>query len=118
MATTQWNLDPAHSEITFRVKHLMIANVKGSFTTFSAQVTAEENDFTKATIKASIDTNSVFTNNGDRDNHLKGADFFDAANFPQISFESTSFVQFDADNAQLKGNLTIKRNYKRSGVRS
>jgi len=108
MATTQWNLDPAHSEVTFRVKHLMIANVKGSFKTFNAQVTTDENDFSKATIHATIDVNSVYTNNDDRDNHLKGADFFDTANFPQISFEGTSFVQFDADNAQLKGNLTIK----------
>lgn len=103
---TKWVLDPTHSELNFRVKHLMITNVKGAFRKFEA--TVDGVDFTKSKINVSIDADSVFTNDDNRDGHLKAADFFDVANFPAISFEGTSFVKKDEENYVLTGNLTIK----------
>eukprot|EP01028_Stygiella_incarcerata_P013038 TRINITY_DN81085_c0_g1_i1.p1 TRINITY_DN81085_c0_g1~~TRINITY_DN81085_c0_g1_i1.p1 ORF type:complete len:179 (-),score=15.22 TRINITY_DN81085_c0_g1_i1:185-721(-) len=103
---TIWNLDPTHSEITFKVKHLMISNVKGEFKNFSATIEGE--DFEKAKIKASIDTSSVDTNNNDRDTHLKSADFFDVENHKEMAFEGTSFKKVDDEEYKLTGILTIK----------
>ena len=74
MKTTKWAIDPTHSEITFKVKHLMISNVKGEFRTFQANIDGE--DFTNSTISANIDAKSISTNNNDRDTHLKSPDFF------------------------------------------
>jgi len=106
METTKWILDPAHSELTFKVKHLMISNVKGEFKKFSSEFTGD--DFTKAKIHVSIDAASIFTNDDNRDQHLKSADFFDVENYKEISFEGTSFTKVDDENYQLKGMLTIK----------
>lgn len=105
---TTWAFDPAHSEITFKVKHLMITNVKGEFKQFQATLNSADETFQKATAAATIQIASISTNNDDRDNHLKSADFFDAEKFPTMQFESTSFERFDDENGQLKGNLTIK----------
>ena len=105
---TTWVFDPAHSEITFKVKHLMITNVKGEFKQFEASLKTEGDDFKNATASAIIQVGSISTNNTDRDNHLKAADFFDAENFQTIQFESTSIDRFDDENGQLKGKLTIK----------
>lgn len=105
---TKWALDPTHSEIVFKVKHLMITNVKGEFRNFKAEVTSEGNDFSKARVAVSIDAASVFTNQTDRDNHLKSADFFDVEKFNEIKFESTQCAKLDDENYSLKGNLTIK----------
>jgi polyisoprenoid-binding protein YceI len=104
--TAKWVLDPTHSELTFKVKHLMISNVKGEFKTFSAEI--DQEDFNKGSVKVSVDTASVYTNNTDRDNHLKSADFFDVENHPAMTFESTSFEKVDDDEYKLKGMLTIK----------
>ncbi len=108
MATEKivWVLDPTHSEITFKVKHLMISNVKGEFKNFN--VTVEGEDFESSKINVGIETGSVFTNNTDRDNHLKSADFFDVENFNEMTFESTSFDKVDDDEYKLTGLLTIK----------
>lgn len=100
MATT-WKLDPAHSELTFKVKHMMISNVKGNFQTFDAEIQAEDDSFKNAKTTATIQTNSVYTNNTDRDNHLKGADFFNVEVNPTITFESDSL------NDEITGNLTL-----------
>jgi polyisoprenoid-binding protein YceI len=103
---TKWVLDPAHSEIVFKVKHLMIANVKGEFRKFTAEVDGE--DFTKSRIRAVIDASSIFTNDDNRDAHLKGADFFDAENHKELIFEGNSFKKISDEDYELKGNLTIK----------
>jgi polyisoprenoid-binding protein YceI len=103
---TQWVLDPSHSELGFKVKHLMISNVKGAFTRFSAVVDGE--DFTKSTIALTIDSSSVTTFDEGRDGHLRAADFFDVEHHPEIKFTSTSFKQEDGDDYKLQGLLTIK----------
>ncbi|MFO7617610.1 MAG: YceI family protein [Bacteroidales bacterium] len=102
----KWVVDPSHSEITFKVKHLMISNVKGEFKSFTASI--EHEDFLKGPVSASIETASVFTNNNDRDNHLRSADFFDSENHPAMTFESTSFSKIDEEAYLLKGMLTIR----------
>lgn len=106
MATTKWVLDPTHSELLFKAKHLMITNVKGEFRKFSGEIDGE--DFTKAPVKVNIESSSVFTNNDDRDNHLKSADFFDVENHKELSFESTSLKKVDEVEFKLSGMLTIK----------
>ncbi|CAM3156379.1 hypothetical protein DRF59_20180 [Chryseobacterium flavum] len=98
---TKWILDPTHSEITFKVKHMMISNVKGSFRTFTAEIDSEDEFFANAKTTATIQTDSVFTNNTDRDNHLKSAEFFNAEVHPTITFESQAL------NNTIVGNLTI-----------
>ncbi|ASV31472.1 MULTISPECIES: YceI family protein [Flavobacteriaceae] len=106
METTKWAIDPTHSEITFKVKHLMISNVKGEFKTFQGTIDGE--DFTKATISANIDASSISTNNDDRDTHLKSPDFFEVEKYPEITFVSKSIKKVDDDEYQLVGDLTIK----------
>ena len=98
---TKWILDPTHSEITFKVKHMMISNVKGSFRNFTAEIDSEDEFFANAKTIATIQTDSVFTNNTDRDNHLKSAEFFNAEVHPTITFESQAL------NNSIVGNLTI-----------
>ncbi len=105
---TKWNLDPTHSELVFKVKHLMISNVKGEFRKFQAELNSDGNDFSKATIKATIDAASIFTNEDNRDTHLKSADFFDVENYPELTFAGVSFKKVDDETYELKGRLTIK----------
>jgi polyisoprenoid-binding protein YceI len=107
MATTKWTLDPTHSELQFKVKHLMITTVTGSLKSFSAEIDANGDDFTNAEISFSGDISSLDTGNTDRDNHLKSADFFDAENHQTLNFSST-IVEKDGDDYILKGDLTIK----------
>ncbi len=105
---TRWILDPAHSEITFKVKHLMITNVKGEFKKFSAEVTTVGDDPSTATAHAVIDTATVHTNDESRDTHLRSADFFDVENHEKIVFEGRSFKKIKGHNYELKGDLIIK----------
>jgi polyisoprenoid-binding protein YceI len=107
MATTKWALDPTHSEIHFKVKHLMITTVTGSFNKFTAAAETESEDFSNASISFSAETASVDTGNEQRDGHLVSADFFDAEKFPTLSFVSTEYKK-DGDDYTLTGNLTIK----------
>lgn len=99
----KWNLDPTHSDITFKVKHMMISNVRGNFTDFNVEVDTEDDTFTKAKTRVTIKTDSISTNNTDRDNHLKSADFFNVEQNPTISFEASTLNV----NNGLTGNLTI-----------
>ena len=108
MSTTKWALDPTHSEVQFKVKHLMIANVSGDFKKFDAAVETNGEDFSTAKINFSADINSINTNNEQRDGHLKTGDFFEAEKYPQIKFESTKLEKVDAENFKLHGNFTIK----------
>jgi len=105
-AKTKWVLDLSHSELNFRVKHLMISNVKGEFRKFEAEVEGE--DFASSGIRVTIDASSIFTNDDARDAHLKSADFFDVEKYREITFESTSFRKVDNDNYKLTGKLAIK----------
>jgi polyisoprenoid-binding protein YceI len=107
-AATKWLIDPSHSEIQFKVKHLMITTVTGYFSQFSLEVETEREDFTKASyIVFKADINSINTNNEQRDTHLKSPDFFDATNFSQIEFTGTTFEKASS-NYRLHGNLTIR----------
>jgi polyisoprenoid-binding protein YceI len=103
-----YKIDAAHSEITFKVKHLMITNVSGSFTKFDATLESEAADFSDAKISFEADTASVTTNNEQRDGHLKGDDFFAAEKFPKLSFVSKSFTRKSDDEYTLTGDLTIR----------
>ncbi len=108
MATTSWVIDPTHSEVQFKVKHLVISTVTGSFKSFEGSLQTEGNSFDGASIQFTADVNSIDTNMEQRDGHLKSADFFDAENFPTLSFVSTSFVQKGNEDFTLTGDLTLR----------
>ncbi len=106
MAT--WNIDPHHSEIAFRVKHLVISTVSGKFTGFEGTVEAEKEDFSDAKVKFSAAVDSITTGNEQRDGHLKSSDFFDAAGHPKLEFVSSSLQPKGGSDYVLKGDLTIR----------
>ncbi|GEC80168.1 YceI family protein [Flavobacterium aquatile] len=107
MSTKKWLIDPTHSEIGFKVKHMMFTNVTGKFQNYSASIETEGDDFENAKIEFSGAIDSITTGNTDRDAHLLSADFFDAEQFPEIKFEATSFKKIDEADFELKGNLTL-----------
>ncbi len=104
---TKWSIDPMHSEIEFKVKHLMISTVTGRFTEFLATVESEQEDFNDASINFSAQVASINTGNEQRDGHLKSGDFFSAEQYPTIDFISTGFHN-TGDGYTLTGDLTIK----------
>ena len=108
MSTTKWTLDPTHSEINFKIKHMMISHVSGNFTDFKVKAQTEQDDFSKSSISFTANVNSISTNNVQRDGHLKSADFFDAEKFPQIKFDSTKFEKITNEEYELHGNITIR----------
>jgi len=106
---TKWSIDHAHSEIAFKVRHLMIAHVRGTFKTFDATIQTTHKDFTTAKIDLWIDVSSINTGDEKRDMHLKSADFFDVEHHKQIRFISTSIKRSEEEeNYELRGMLTIK----------
>ncbi|MFD2603815.1 YceI family protein [Flavobacterium suzhouense] len=107
MSTTKWSVDPTHSEIGFKVKHMMFTNVSGQFTKFTAEATTNGDSFEVASFSFSGDIDSVSTGNADRDGHLLSGDFFDAAQFPKITFESTAFNKKNEGEYTLNGNLSL-----------
>src|SRR5690349_7588754 len=108
MNNTKWLLDPTHSELGFKIKHLMISNVSGSFKNFSAEVESENEDFSTAEISLTAEMDSIFTNNEQRDAHLRTSDFFEVEKFPRLQFKSTSVETVDAESFTVQGNLTLK----------
>ena len=98
MANTKWILDPTHSELGFKIKHLMITNVSGRFTEFEAEAQTEDENFSTAHIEAKIKTASINTNNAQRDGHLRTSDFLEAETFPEIVFKSTRVEKEDDEN--------------------
>ncbi len=103
MATTKWILDPSHSEVSFKVKHMMISTVTGHFDEFEASIETEQEDFKNAEMRFSAKVDSINTKNSDRDAHLKSEDFFNAAAHPELSFTSTAF-----DGEKLTGKITLR----------
>lgn len=109
MATaTKWVLDPMHSEVTFKIKHLVISNVTGFFKKFEGSCEAPSDSFENAEIDFSLDVDSLDTNQEQRDVHLKSPEFFNAEQYPKITFKSTSFTKTGEGEFDLSGNLTIK----------
>ncbi len=105
----KWVIDPTHSEIEFKVRHLMVTNVKGSFKEFDASIYTTNDDFMSAEVDLFINVASINTGNADRDKHLLSADFFEVEKFPQISFNVDSVENVDNDGSyELWGNLTIR----------
>lgn len=103
-----WKIDPAHSEIKFKVKHLLVSTVTGSFGKFDAEIKSDGGDFENASITFEAETSSINTNNAQRDGHLQSADFFDAENFPKLTFVSRSFKKVSGKNYELIGDMTIR----------
>ncbi|QCR22084.1 YceI family protein [Pontibacter sp. SGAir0037] len=109
MAHVKWSLDPTHSEVQFKVKHLMITTVTGYFQNFSVEAETEDEQFTNASsVVFTADVNSISTNNEQRDTHLKSPDFFDAAQHNEVRFVGTNYENVGGDEYKLHGDLTIK----------
>ena len=106
--TKVWAIDAAHSEIHFKVKHMMVSTVTGSFDEFEGQVTSKGEDFENADVSFTAKTGSINTKIADRDAHLKSDDFFNAAQYPEIKFRSTAFEKVGGDEFKLTGELTIR----------
>jgi polyisoprenoid-binding protein YceI len=102
-----WNIDPDHSNFGFKIKHLMVSNVKGNFEKYSGVVDINEMDITKSKVEVTIDMNSVNTNVKKRDDHLRSADFFDVAKYPTMTFVSKKVTVASPDNLKVTGDLTL-----------
>lgn len=108
MATTNWAMDASHSEVNFKVRHMLVSNVSGHFKNFNATVTTEGDDVTTAKVHFKADIESITTNNEQRDAHLKTGDFFDLSNHPQLTFEGDSLEATDGEHYKLHGTLTMR----------
>ena len=106
--TTTWNIDPAHSVAEFKVKHMMISNVKGQFAKVTGVLTLDESDLTNSRVEALIEAASIETRDAQRDAHLKSADFFDVEKFPALSFKSTRISLVRDGELAAEGDLTIR----------
>jgi polyisoprenoid-binding protein YceI len=107
MSKQIWNIDPSHSEIGFKVRHMMITNVNGIFNSYTATMHADAADFSDAEISFESDIDSISTRNEQRDGHLKSPDFFDAEKFPKVSFKSTSFTKTGDGQYAMKGHFNM-----------
>lgn len=113
MSTTIWNIDPTHSEVQFKIKHLVISTVTGQFNSFSGKIESDGENFDGARASFEADVKSVDTNNNDRDNHLKSADFFDAENHPKLEFKNGILSKKNDEEYTLEGDMTIRGNTKK-----
>jgi polyisoprenoid-binding protein YceI len=107
-STTTWSIDPVHSVAEFKVKHMMISNVKGQFPKVTGKLTLDESDLSNSQVEASIDAASIQTGDAQRDTHLKSADFLDVENFPALSFKSTQVNIVRDGELAVEGDLTIR----------
>lgn len=105
---SKWKIDPVHSEIAFKVKHLMISTIRGTFDNFEGSITTKDSSFNNSEIAFYAEVNSINTKFKQRDSHLLGPDFFDADKFPRISFVSTNVLQKNEKELEITGDLTIK----------
>jgi polyisoprenoid-binding protein YceI len=105
--TSTWNIDPVHTVAEFKVRHMMISNVKGQFTSVTGKLTLDETDITKSHLEASVDANSINTREPQRDTHLKSADFFEVEKFPTLSFRSTRITRGADGDLSVEGDLTM-----------
>ena len=105
--TTLWNIDPVHSNAQFKVKHMMISNVKGEFTAVNGTLRLDDTDITRSQLEASIDASTINTRDPQRDAHLKSPDFFDVEQFPTLTFKSTRISKKGDDRYSVEGDLTI-----------
>ena len=106
-STTTWQIDPVHTTAEFKVRHMMITNVKGQFTSIKGMLTLAESDVTKSHVEASIEAASLNTREPDRDAHLKSVDFLDVEKFPSLTFVSTGITRVSEDEVKVEGDLTI-----------
>ncbi len=106
--TTTWAIDGTHSSVEFSIRHMMVTNVKGHFSKVSGSVAMDNDDHAAAVSEATIEVASIATRDENRDNHLKSADFFDAATYPAITFKSTSAEKVSDERYRVHGNLTIR----------
>ncbi|MCE7056685.1 YceI family protein [Algoriphagus sp. AGSA1] len=112
MSTTKWIIDPTHSEVSFKVKHLVISTVTGYFRKFEGSAESDSDDFDGASVSFTADIDSIDTNQSDRDTHLKSADFFDAANHPKLSFDGK--IVNEGGDYKLIGDLTLRDTTKKT----
>ena len=103
-----WAIDPMHSEVLFKIRHLVISTVTGSFKKFEGKFVTEGDNFSNTKVNFKIDVKSIDTGQPARDEHLRNEDFFESKSFPEINFESTSFTKIDNENYIMEGNLTMK----------
>jgi polyisoprenoid-binding protein YceI len=108
MTTNNWNLDTVHSGLNFTVRHMVVSKVRGRFAKFSGSVALDERDLTRSVVEATIEAASIDTGTGQRDDHLRSADFFDVERFPHIQFRSTRIEPLGGDRYRLNGDLTIR----------
>ncbi|CAM4077213.1 YceI family protein [Lederbergia lenta] len=107
MTIAKWNVDIAHSNVDFSVRHMMVSKVKGSFNDFTAEVEADPNDLTTASLTFTINMASIDTRNDDRDNHLRSADFFEVEKYPELTFTSTEIKRKSEDTYAVTGNVSM-----------
>jgi polyisoprenoid-binding protein YceI len=105
---TVWTLDPAHTQVSFAAKHMMVTTVRGTFGEVSGQILLDENDFTNSEVEATIDIAGLVTRDEKRDAHLRSADFFDVENHPTATFKSTKIVSKGGDKYEITGDLTVR----------
>lgn len=107
-AQNAWTVDPVHSNVKFSVTHLLVSEVEGNFKVYTGAIRSSTADFANSVVEFSVDANSINTENEMRDNHLKSADFFNAAQYPKMSFKTTAWKKVGPQNYTLEGDLTIR----------
>jgi len=108
MTTSNWNIDPTHSGINFAIRHMVVSKVRGRFAKYTGTLSLDDEDLTRSSVEATIDSSSIDTAAAQRDDHLRSADFFDVEKFPELRFRSTRIERVDDGAYRLIGELTIR----------